>query len=133
MITTATAQENAERIKRFRDTTHLASAIASGDQFTAYAVEDIKASITESESQGNKYNDRIRDYYIPPNRKMLLLCKQKDKWIAAEENELRAFALNNIMKNTPRLPDNGKAVPLKWIYTIKKDLKMLSFGTKLVW
>ena len=79
MITTATAQENAGRIKRFRATTHLASAIASGDQFTAYAVEDIKASITESESQGNKYNDRIRDDYIPPNRKMLLLCKQKDK------------------------------------------------------
>ena len=85
MITTATAQENAERIKRFRDTTHLASAIASGYQFTAYAVEDIKASITERESQGNKYDDRIRDNYIPQNRKMLLLCKQKDKWIAAEE------------------------------------------------
>ena len=85
MITTATAKETAKRSKRFRATTHLASAIASGDQFTAYAVEDIKASITESESQGNKCNDRIRDDYIPPNRKMLLLCKQMDKWIAAEE------------------------------------------------
>ena len=85
MITTTTAQENAERIKRFRDTTHPASAIASGDQFTAYAVEDIKASITESESQGNKYDDRMRDDHIPPNRKMMLLCQQKDKWIAAEE------------------------------------------------
>ena len=53
MITTATAQDNADRIKRFRATTHLASAIASGDQFTAYAVEDIKAPITESESQSN--------------------------------------------------------------------------------
>ena len=79
MITTATAQENAERIKRFRDTTHLASAIASGDRFTAYAVEEIKASLSESESQGNKYDDRMRDDYIPPNRKMMLLCKQKDK------------------------------------------------------
>jgi hypothetical protein len=116
MITTATAQENAERIKRFRDTTHLASAIASGDQFTAYAVEDIKASISESESQGNRYNERIRDDYIPPNRKMLLLCKQKDKWTTAEKDELRSFAVNNVMTNNPRLPDNGIALPLKWIY-----------------
>ena len=52
MITTATAQDKADRIERFRATTHLASAIASGDQFTAYAVEDIKASIAGSESQG---------------------------------------------------------------------------------
>ena len=87
MITTATAKENAERIKRFRD-------IASGDQFTTHAVEDIKASITESESQGNKYNDRMRDDHIPPNRKMMVPCKQKDKWIAAEEDELRSFAVN---------------------------------------
>ena len=62
--------------------------IASGDQFTAYTVEDIKASITESESQGNKYDDRMRDDYIPPNRKMMLLCKQKDKWRVVEEDEL---------------------------------------------
>ena len=85
MITTATAQDNADRIKRCRATRHLASAIASGAQFTAYAVEDIKASITESESQGDKYDDRMRDDNILPNRKMMLLCKQKDKWIAAEE------------------------------------------------
>ena len=78
MITAATAQEYASRIKRFRATMHLASAIASGDQFTAYAVEDIKAFLSESESQGNKYDDKMRDDYIPPNRKMMLLCKQKD-------------------------------------------------------
>ena len=85
MITTATAQDDAGRIKRFRASTHFAGALASGDQFTAYAVEEIKASLSESESQGNKYDDRMRDDYIPPNRKMMLLCKQKDKWIAAEE------------------------------------------------
>ena len=73
MITTATAQDNADRIKRFRATAHLASAIASGDQFTADAVEDIKAPISESESQGNKYDDRMRVNYIPPNRKLMLL------------------------------------------------------------
>jgi hypothetical protein len=51
MITTATADKgNAERFKRFRVTTHLTSSIASGDQFTAYAVEEIKASLSESES-----------------------------------------------------------------------------------
>ena len=113
MTTTAIAKETAERSKRFRATTHLASAIASGDQFTAYAVEEIKASLSESESQGNKYDDRMRDVYIPPNRKMLLLCKQKDKWIAAEEDELRSFAVSNVMTKNPRLPDNGKALPLK--------------------
>ena len=51
VISPATAKETAERSERFRATTHLASAIASGDQFSAYAVEDIKASISESESQ----------------------------------------------------------------------------------
>ena len=94
---------------------HLASAIASGDQFTAYAVEDIKASLSESESQSNKYDDRMRDVYIPPNRKMMLLCKQKDKWIAAEVDKLRSFAMNNVMTKNPGLPDNGKR--------IKKSLK----------
>ena len=79
MISTATAEENAERFKRFWVTTHLASAIASGNQYTAYAVEDIKASLSESESQGYKYDDRMRDDYIPLDRMMLLLCKQKDK------------------------------------------------------
>jgi hypothetical protein len=73
VISPATAEENAERFKRFRFTTHLASTIASGDQYTAYAVDDIKASLSESESQGNKYDDRMRDDYIPPNSKMMLL------------------------------------------------------------
>ena len=99
-------KETAKRSKQFRATTHLASAIASGDQFTAYAVEEIKASISESESQGNKYDDRMRDDYIPLNRKLMLLCKQKDKWIIAEEDELRSFAVNNVMTKNPRLPDN---------------------------
>ena len=53
----------------------------------------------------------MRDDYIPPNRKMMLLCKQKDKWIAAEEEELRPFAVNNVMTKSPWLPDNGKALP----------------------
>ena len=70
----------------------------------------------------------MRDDYIPPNRKMLLLCKQKDKWLAAEEDELRSLAVSNVMTNNPRLPDNGKALLLKWIYTIKKDLKDLGRG-----
>ena len=101
---------------------------------TAYAVENIKASISESESQGNKYDDKMRDDYIPPNRKMMLLCKQKNKWIAADEDELRSFAVNNVMTKNPRLPDNGKTLPLKWIYTIKKDLKgvIIRYKARLV-
>jgi hypothetical protein len=131
MITSATAQENADRIKQFWVTTHLASAMASGYKFTAYAVDDIKASTTESESQGNKYDDRMRDDYIPPNRKMLLLCKQKDKWIAAEKDELRSFVVNNVMTKKTRLPDNSKAIPLKWTNTINKVLKGVIIRTKL--
>ena len=65
----------------------------------------------------------MRDDYIPPNRNMLLLCKQKVKRIAAEEVEPRSFAVNNVMTKNLRLPNNGKALPLKWIYTVKKDLK----------
>ena len=76
----------------------------------------------------------MRDVYISPNRKMLLLCKQKDKWIAAEEDELRSFAMNNVMTKNPWLPDNGKALPLKWIYTVKKDLKgaIIRYKARLV-
>ena len=62
---------------------------------------------------------------------MMLLCKQKDKWITAEEDELRSFAVNNVMTKNHRLPDNGKALPLKWIYTIKKDLKGVFFLQKI--
>ena len=65
----------------------------------------------------------MRDDYIPPNRRMMLKCKQKDKWIEAEEDELRSFALNHVMAKKPSIPGNAKALPLKWIYTIKKDLK----------
>jgi Reverse transcriptase (RNA-dependent DNA polymerase) len=65
----------------------------------------------------------MRDDYIPPNRMMLLLCKKMDKWIAAEEDELRSFAVKNVMTKNPWLPDNSKALPLKWIYSVKKDMK----------
>ena len=54
---------------------------------------------------------------------MMLKCKQRDKWIEAEENELPSFALNHVMSKKPGLPCNAKALPLKWIYTIKKNLK----------
>ena len=53
---------------------------------------------------------------------------------AEEEEELRSFAVNNVMTKNPRLPDNGKALPLKWIYTVKKDLKgvIISYKARLV-
>jgi Reverse transcriptase (RNA-dependent DNA polymerase) len=76
----------------------------------------------------------MRNVYIPPNQKMMLLCKQKDKWIAVEEDELRSFAVNNFVTKNPWLPDNGKALPLKWIYTIKKDLRgvIIRYKARLV-
>jgi Reverse transcriptase (RNA-dependent DNA polymerase) len=54
---------------------------------------------------------------------MMLKCKQKDKWIEAEEDKLRLFALNHVMSKKPSMTGNAKALPLKWIYTVKKDLK----------
>ena len=54
---------------------------------------------------------------------MMLKCKQRDKWLEAEEDKLRSFALNHVMSKKPSLPNNAKALPLKWIYTVKKDLK----------
>ena len=46
------------------------SAIASGDQFTAYAVDETKASINEEEPQPNRNDDQLRDleeHYIHLN------------------------------------------------------------------
>ena len=37
------------------------SAIASGDQFTTYAVDETKASINEEEPQPNRNDDQLRD------------------------------------------------------------------------
>ena len=54
---------------------------------------------------------------------MMLKCKQRDKWLEAEEDKLWSFALNHVMSKKPSLPTNAKALPLKWIYTVKKDLK----------
>ena len=54
---------------------------------------------------------------------MMLKCKQRDKWLEAEEDELRSFALNHVMSKKPSLPSNAKSLPLKWVYTVKKDLK----------
>ena len=53
---------------------------------------------------------------------MMLKCKQKDKWIEAEEDELRSFALNHVMSKKPGIPGNAKALHLNWIYNVKKDL-----------
>ena len=97
--------------------------IASEDPFTARAVEEIKKEINTDESRQDTNDDLQKDDYIPPNRRMMLKCKQKDKWIEAEEDELRSFALNHVMSKKPSIPGNAKALPLKWIYTVKNDLK----------
>ena len=109
--------------KQVRATTHLAASIASEDPFTKRAVEEIKESINEGDALDNNCDDLQKDDYIPPNRRMMLKCKQRDKWLEAEEDELRSFALNHVMSKKPSLPSNAKALPLKWIYTVKKDLK----------
>jgi hypothetical protein len=48
-------------------------------------------SIVEGEPQAGNNADHLKDDYIPPNRRMMLKCKQKDKWIVAEDDELRFF------------------------------------------
>ena len=110
-------------VKQVRATTHLAASIAIGDPFTKQPVEEIKESINEGDTKDDNSDDLQKDDYIPPNRWMMLKCKQRDKWLEAEEDELRSFALNHVMSKKPSLPNNAKALPLKWIYTIKKDLK----------
>ena len=42
--------------------------------------------------------------------------------------------MNNMMTKNPRLPDNGIALPLKWIYTVKKALKgaIIRYKARLV-
>ena len=109
--------------RRFRASTHLAASIASEDPFTKRAVEEIKEAITTDESIQHTTDDLQKDDYIPPNRRMMLKCKQKDQWIEAEEDELQSFALNHVMPKKPSIPGHAKALPLKWIYTVKKDLK----------
>ena len=109
--------------RRFRASTHLAASIASEDPFTARAVEEIKEEINTDDSRRDTIDDLQKDDYIPPNRRMMLKCEQKDKWIEAEEDKLRSFALNHVMDKKPSIPGNAKALPLKWIYTVKKDLK----------
>ena len=108
---------------RFRASTHLAASIASEDPFTKRAVEEINEAISTDESIQHTADDLQKDDYIPPNRRMMIKCKQKDEWIEAEEDELRSIALNHVMSKKPSIPSNTKALPLKWIYNVKKDLK----------
>jgi hypothetical protein len=87
MITTATVQDNADRIKRFRASTYLASATANGDQFTAYAVDDIKASITDSESQGKYIREVVVDVNgVKKTQYQLVVFYVDDLIIAASTN-----------------------------------------------
>ena len=99
--------------RRFRASTHLTASIASEDPFTARAVEEIKEELNTDQPIQDTKGDLQKDDYIPPNRSMMLKCKQKDKWIEAEEDELRSFALNHVMSKKPSIPGNAKALPLK--------------------
>ena len=65
--------------RRFRASTHLAASIASEDPFTARAVEEIKEEINTDDSIRPTNDDLQKVDYIPPNRRMMLKCKQKDK------------------------------------------------------
>ena len=100
-------------VKQFRATTHLAASMASENPFNKRAVEEIKESINEGDTKDDNSDDLQKDDYIPPNRRMMLKCKQRDKWLEAEEDELRFFALTHVMSKKPSLPSKAKALPLK--------------------
>jgi hypothetical protein len=56
-------------------------------------------------------DDLQRDEYIPFDQKLMLTCKQRDKWIASEENELGSLI--------------AKALLLKW-YTLSRKISTVS-------
>ena len=99
--------------RQFRASPHLAASIASEEPFTKRTVEEFKEEINTDDSMQYTPDDLQKDDYIPPNRRMMLKCKQKDKWIEAEEDELRSFALNHVMSKKPSIPGNAKSLPLK--------------------
>ena len=119
--------------RRFRAASHLASAVVHGDFFTYLALDEITESVTDTNLILSP-KDNQKDDYIPPNRKAMLNCKYKVKWEEAEADELRSFAKCDVMTKYPPPPENVKVLPLKWIYTVKKDLKgiIIRYKARLV-
>ena len=78
--------------------------------------------------------DPTSEDYIPPNRKLMLKCTHRTRWEKAEDDELRSFEQCEVMAKQPNLPMGSKALPLKWIYTIKRDLKgnIIRYKARLV-
>ena len=119
--------------RRFRAASHLASAVVNGDFFTYLALDEITESVTDTSLILSPMDNQKADY-IPPNRRAMLKCKYRVKWEEAEADELRSFSNCDVMTKYPPPPNDVKVLPLKWIYTIKKDLKgiIIRYKARLV-
>ena len=120
--------------KRYTAATHLASAIKSDNIFTMMAIEEIAESINALQDNNIDVKDPTSEDYIPPNRKLMLKCTHRPRWEKAEDDELLSFQQCEVMAKYPTLPMGSKALPLKWIYTIKRDLKgnIIRYKARLV-
>ena len=66
-------------VKQFRATTHLTASITRENPFTKREVEEINESINVDDTKNKNSDDLQKDNYIPPNRRIMLKCKQRDK------------------------------------------------------
>src|SRR3990167_2624399 len=64
--------------------------------------------------------NNVSDVYIPETVKDVLSCPEKEKWIAAMDEEMQAMKQNEVWVVVDK-PKSCKLVSTKWVFTIKKD------------
>ena len=85
-----------DRYAQFRTATHLACAIESDAQFTCYAIDTLQSSLPNHVNHPTR-SQLLQEDYEPPNRKIMLQTKYKNKWEEAEQDELRSFQHCEVM------------------------------------